>query len=171
VTVTTDLLIGIAAGVALKLMLSLWYVGLAHRLNGANGTNGAHSAGLGSRFLNLFRNPIGLRQFCEGNYDLYVERPLVCFNLFHVIRELQEIPEGTTVLRLHITPLVPLVDHTTAETLFHYVREFDSRELKMELVNWEQLRPLSDHPSAIQLGLSGELIEAMHPGTAIHQSG
>ena len=34
VTVTTDLLIGIAAGVALKLVVNLWYLGLAYRLNG-----------------------------------------------------------------------------------------------------------------------------------------
>ncbi len=37
VTVTTDLLIGIGAGVAMKLVLNLWYVGLAYRLSGANG--------------------------------------------------------------------------------------------------------------------------------------
>jgi carbonic anhydrase len=87
----------------------------------------------------------------------------VCFNLFHVIRELQELPPHTKIVRLHFTPLVTLVDHTTAETLFHYVRDYNSKDLSLELVNWEQLRPLSDHPSAIQLGLSGELMESEPP--------
>jgi len=160
VTVTTDLLVGIAAGVAMKLVLNLWYVSLSYRLSGANGTQ---TPGLWTRALNLFRNPVASREFSEGGYDLHLDRPLVCFNLFHVIRELQNIPPETTTIRLHFTPLVALVDHTTAETLFHYIHDYNSRQLHMELVNWEQLRPLSDHPSAIQLGLSGELIEALPP--------
>ncbi len=110
---------------------------------------------------------MGRREVSDGAYDLYLTRPLVCFNLFHVIHELQQIPPATTKVRLHFTPLVALVDHTTAETLFHYVHDYKSRQLSLELVNWEQFHPLSDHPSAIQLGLSGELIEAVPPTTAL----
>lgn len=163
VTVTTDLLIGIAAGVALKLVLNLWYVGLAYRLSGVNG---AKAPGQWTRLLSLFRNPVGRREFADGVYDLYLVRPLVCFNLFHVIRELQELPPETKAVRLHFTPLVALVDHTTAETLFHYIHDYDSKDLTLELVNWEQFHPLSDHPCAIQLGLSGELIESEPPSIA-----
>lgn len=163
VTVTTDLLIGILAGVALKLVLNLWYVGLAYRLGGVHAKQAPSHL---SRLLNLFRNPVGNRIANDGSYDLYLVRPLVCFNLFHVIRELQELPPHTKTVRLHFTPLVMLVDHTTTETLFHYVRDYNSKDLTLELVNWEQLRPLSDHPSAIQLGLSGELIESEPPQMA-----
>jgi MFS superfamily sulfate permease-like transporter len=163
VTVTTDLLVGIAAGVALKLVISLWYIGLACRLNGGNGKSHAgYLAGL----VNLFRNPVGRREFASGVYDLYLVRPLVCFNLFHVIRELQELPSGVKSVRLHFTPLVTFVDHTTAETLFHYVNDYSSKDLTLELVNWDRLKPLSDHTSAIQLGLSGELIESEPPRIA-----
>jgi carbonic anhydrase len=163
VTVSTDLLIGIIAGVVLKLILNLWYVGLAYRLNGGNAK--ATSGYLTSLF-NLFRNPVGRREFAGGVYDLYMVRPLVCFNLFHVVRELQELPTDTKAVRVHFTPLVTLVDHTTAETLFHYIHDYNSKDLTLELVNWERLRPLSDHPSAIQLGLSGELLEAEPPKIA-----
>jgi hypothetical protein len=76
---------------------------------------------------------------------------------------MQHIPHEAKAVNLHFTPLVVLVDHTTAETLFHYVEDFNSRQLPMTLVNWEQLRPLSHHPAAIQLGLSGELAEAVPP--------
>ncbi|MBS0261259.1 MAG: SulP family inorganic anion transporter [Planctomycetes bacterium] len=163
VTVTTDLLIGIIVGVCLKLLLNLWYVGLSHRLSSNQGRPvPAHH----TRFFDLFRNPVGERSLNNGVYDLSLVRPLVCFNLFHVIRELQELPPETRTVRLRFTPLVSVVDHTTAETLFHYIREYDSKELKLELVNWEQFRPLSSHPSAIQLGLSGELFESEPPRVA-----
>ena len=164
VTVSTDLLVGIVAGVALKLVLSLWYIALATRLNGSSG---AQPTGYLAGLFNLFRNPVGERVQAGEFYDVYLVRPLVCFNLFHVIRELQELPTGVKSVRLHFTPLVTLVDHTTAETLFHYIHDFNSKELKLELVNWERLRPLSDHPSAIQLGLSGELIESEPPKVVV----
>jgi carbonic anhydrase len=163
VTVTTDLLLGIVAGIALKLAFSLWYIGLANRLNG---NNGKQSSGFVTRLCDLFRNPVGRREFADGVYNLYLVRPLVCFNLFHVIRELQEIPQSTKSVRLHFTQLVLLVDHTTTETLFHYVQDYNSKDLKLELVNWERLHPLSDHASATQLGLSGELIQAEPPKMA-----
>ncbi|HUY87272.1 MAG TPA: SulP family inorganic anion transporter [Pirellulales bacterium] len=159
VTVTTDLLIGIGAGIALKLALNLWYLGLAYRLGG----NGRPTPGRLTQIASLFRNPVDDREFSEGVYELYLTRPLVCFNLFHVLRELQQIPAEAKAVKLHFTKLVPLVDHTTAELLFHYVEDYNSRQLPMELVNWEQLKPLSSHPSAIQLGLSAELIESVPP--------
>lgn len=163
VTVSTDLLLGIIAGIALKLAFSLWYIDLANRLNGIKGKQ---PPGIMTRLFDLFRNPVGRRHFAEGLYELYLERPLVCFNLLHVIRELQELPQGTRSVRLHFTPLVSMVDHTTAETLFHYVQDFNSKDLKLELVNWGCLLPLSDHASATQLGLSGELIQSEPPKMA-----
>jgi hypothetical protein len=146
--------------VLVKLALNLWYLGLVYRLNGLNGLP---RPGYLERVLNLFRNPVTRKELRDGIYHLYLERPLVCFNLFHVIRELQHIPAQARGVDLHFTPWVALVDHTTAETLFHYVQDYQSRELPLRLVNWEQFRPLSDHPTAIQLGLSGELIEAEPP--------
>lgn len=160
VTVTTDLLLGIIFGVLLKLVLNVWYVGLAARLNKVNGRS---TGTLWQRVTGLFRNPVSRREFDSGVYDLYLERPLVCFNLFHVIGELQTLPAGTKSIRMHFSPLVTIVDHTTVETLFHYLHDYSSRDLTMELVDWNRFRPLSDHPHATQLGLSGELIESEPP--------
>jgi hypothetical protein len=143
-------------------------VGLAYRLGRVNGDEVPSRL---VRAATLFRNPVSRREFAEGVYELYLTRPLVCFNLFHVIRELQQIPTEARAVKLHFTRLVPLVDHTTAETLFHYVEDYKSRLLPMELVNWQQLRPLSSHPSAIQLGLSGELIESLPPSASQESDG
>ena len=87
VTVTTDLLIGIGVGVALKLVLSLWYMGLWHALKEDWPESG--KPGFSARLMSLIRNPVARREFSDGTYHIYIDKPLVCFNLFHLIRELE----------------------------------------------------------------------------------
>jgi carbonic anhydrase len=150
VTVTTDLLIGVAVGVGLKLVLNLWYTGLHHNLFGDS--DGKRPA-LPVRVINLFRNPVGERAYSDGVYNLFFDRPLVCFNLFHVIRELERVPPDAQVAYLHLGQNVTLIDHTTSATLAHYMDEFNSRsgDFRLELVGWEQTRPLSGHKRSMRL--------------------
>jgi len=139
VTVTTDLLIGIVAGVVLELLLNLWYVGLWHTLR--NGSEFAKPSFAG-RFLSLFRNPVSRRELDEGTCHLYLDGPLVCFNLFHVIRELGQLSNGTQAVYLHLSSRVPLVDHTTGESLRHFLEEFSGQGLarvKLEVVEPETI--------------------------------
>ncbi len=153
VTVTTDLLIGIAAGVFLELLLNLWYVGLWHTLR-----NGAESAkpSSGVRFLSLFRNPVSEREFDNGAYHLYLDGPLVCFNLFHVIRELGQLPQDTQAVHLHLSSRVPLVDHTTGESLGYFLEEFSGQDQSLMLVieGWDHMRPLSKHETSTRIALA-----------------
>ena len=153
VTVTTDLLIGIAAGIALELVLNLWYVGLWHTLR-----NGSESAkpNFAVRFLSLFRNPVSEREFDEGTYHLYLDGPLVCFNLFHVIRELGQLSQGTQAVYLHLSSRVPLVDHTTGESLRHFLEEFSGQDQSPRLVieGWDHMRPLSKHETSTRIALA-----------------
>lgn len=152
VTVTTDLLIGVAAGVGLKLVLTLWYTGLHQSLFGAtDGPAPRHPA----RLMNLFRNPVSERVYGEGVYNLFFDRPLVCFNLFHVIRELERIPPDTQVAYLHLRQNVTLIDHTSFEALAHYLEECNSPHAKfrLEVMGLEQTRPLSRHKSSMRLGV------------------
>ena len=153
VTVTTDLLIGIAAGIVLKLLLNLWYVGLWHTLR--NGSEFARPS-FGVRFLSLFRNPVSQREFDEGTYHLYLDGPLVCFNLFHVIRELGQLPHGTQAVYLHLSSRVPLVDHTTVESLRHFQEEFSGQDQSPRLVieGWDHLRPLSKDETSTRIALA-----------------
>ncbi|MEB3023678.1 SulP family inorganic anion transporter [[Mycobacterium] crassicus] len=153
VTVTTDLLIGIIAGVIAELVLNLWLVGLWHTLR-----NGADSAkpSLGGRFLSLFRNPVSRREFDDGVYHLYLDGSLVCFNLFHVIRELRQLPQDTQVVHLHLSSRVPLVDHTTSESLRSFLEEFSGQDESPTLVieGWDHMRPLSDHEMSTRIALA-----------------
>jgi MFS superfamily sulfate permease-like transporter len=153
VTVTTDLLIGIGVGIVLKLLLNLWYVGLWHTLR-----NGSESAkpSFAARFFSLFRNPVSQREFDDGTYHLYLDGPLVCFNLFHVIRELEQLPHDIRAVHLHLSTRVPLVDHTTGESLRHFEEEFSGQEQSPTLVieGWDHLRPLSKHEASTRIGLA-----------------
>lgn len=154
VTVTSDLLIGVATGVGLKLLLNLWYTGLCQHLSDRPADE---RLGLWARFANLFRNPVGERTFSDGVYNLFFDRPLVCFNLFHVIRELERIPAEAHTAGLHLTPGVTLIDHTTTATLRHYLDEHNSQpepSRRMELTGLDSMRPLSRHESGIRLNLA-----------------
>jgi len=153
VTVTTDLLIGIAAGIILELLLNLWLVGLWHALR--NGSEFAKPS-LAVRFLSLFRNPVSQREFDDGTYHLYLDGPLVCFNLFHVIRELGQLPHDTQAVHLHVSSRVPLVDHTTGESLRHFLEEFSSQDQSPTLVieGWDHMRPLSKHETSTRIALA-----------------
>ena len=153
VTVTTDLLVGIAAGIAVELVLNLWYVGLWHTLrNGSESTKPSFAV----RFLSLFRNPVSQRELAEDTSHLYLDGPLVCFNLFHVIRELGQLPHGTQAVYLHLSSRVPLVDHTTGESLRHFLEEFSGQDQSPRLVieGWDHMRRLSKHDTSTRLALA-----------------
>ena len=153
VTVTTDLLIGIVAGIVVELVLNLWYVGLWHTLR--NGSEFAKPS-FAVRFLSLFRNPVSQRELDEGTYHLYLDGPLVCFNLFHVIRELGQLPHDTQAVYLHLSSRVPLVDHTTGESLRHFLEEFSGQDQSPKLVieGWDHMRPLSKHETSTRIALA-----------------
>ena len=153
VTLTTDLLMGIGAGIVLELILNLWYVGLWHTLR--NGSEFA-KPNFAVRFLSLFRNPVSQREFDDGTYHLYLDGPLVCFNLFHVIRELGQLPHGTRAVYLHVSSRVPLVDHTTGESLRHFLEEFSGQHQSPMLVieGWDHMRPLSKHETSTRIALA-----------------
>jgi carbonic anhydrase len=153
VTVTTDLLIGIAVGIVLKLLLNLWYVGPWHTLRNGPESTKPH---LGVRFLSLFRNPVSQREFDKGDYHLYLDGPLVCFDLFHVIRELGQLPHNTQAVHLHLSTRVPLVDHTTSESLRHFEEEFSGQDQSPTLVieGWDHTRPLSKHEISTRIALA-----------------
>jgi MFS superfamily sulfate permease-like transporter len=147
VTVSTDLLIGIAAGVAMKFALCLWYSATA--ASDAAGENG----GWLTRLTDLVRNPVGRREFANGTYGLYLERPLVCFNLFHLIREMDRIPGEAKAVNLHITDRVTMIDHTTCENLFHYIEQHssDNGRPRLDVKGLDDLHSTSHDKTCIRL--------------------
>ncbi len=125
VTVTTDLLWGIAAGILAKLLFELVTVARVER--GRPG--GREPIGLVvKRFLGesreLFRDPIVTRTTVGDTYHVYFGRPMVCFNSLQLNRELALVPASAKSVCLHVTNLVTLIDHTTATILLEFVEDF-----------------------------------------------
>lgn len=148
VTLSTDLLWGIAAGSVAKLLMNAFFaVRLAHTT--PLGGPGSHRMG---RVLDLFRNPITERSLSGDTYHLYVGRPMVCFNTLHLHSELVSIPPGAAVVKLHLTDSVSLIDHTAYENLMHFVGEFERGGLaRFEVIGLDRMRMRSEHPACIRL--------------------
>lgn len=153
-TVTTDLLIGIGIGIVLELILNAWYVRLWHALNENWSETG--TLGFPARLMSLFRNPVARREFSDSTYHIYINKPLVCFNLFHVIRELERRPAAAIAVWVHLSPQVPLVDHTTCTVLAHFLEELNGQDQrpKLEIKGWDLMRPLSKHDHSTRLAIS-----------------
>ena len=148
VTVSTDLLIGICVGVLVKLVMDLSLIGLTNRINGNANRN------LWSGLRELFQNPVGQKELQDKTYIAVFERPIHCFNLFHVIRELQQVPKDARVLRLQFTPQANVIDHTAVETVFHYLEDYKLKGVRIELEGWERFVALSNHENAVRIALA-----------------
>lgn len=152
VTVSTDLLIGIAAGVVVKLLINMSLIRLANRLSG-----NVSQGGFWDHFVDLFRNPVGEKRSADGLCEMTFSRPLHCFNLMHVIREMQSVVKGTTKLRLNFAPLSNVIDHTTIETIFHFIKDFQLRGIQVELEGWDHFVQLSEHEQAVRINTENPL--------------
>ena len=156
VTVTTDLLIGIAAGVAVKYLLTLWSHTLALAWKAtAEDEDSRKPANLSGLTTELFRNPVARKEYVDGVYHLYCDRPMCCFNLFHLLREMDTIPPDAREVAMHLSEGVTLIDHTTCETLFHYLEEHNNGNGKapLEIEGLDRMRSLSGHESSMRLGI------------------
>ena len=153
VTVSTDLLLGIGVGVAMKYGLCLW-----NHLSDAV-VRPSNPRSLAALLADPLRNPVTERRFKDGIYDLYLRRPVVCFNLFHLIREMDRIPPDAAAVRLHVTDDVSMVDHTSCENLFHYLEHFNSQDGKpsLEIRGFERMRRLSSDDTCIRVADRGPL--------------
>jgi MFS superfamily sulfate permease-like transporter len=152
VTLATDLLVGISAGILLKLAITLAYAaGDIHDATGRVAPLHWLARGLAA-FPNLFRNPVVAREGFGAEYHIHFGRPLVCFNGLHVNDELEKIPADATKVYLHIENGVNLIDHTSCEHLFNFVEEFErSGQGHVELVGMERLSTTSHHESCMRV--------------------
>ena len=84
---------------------------------------------------------------------MVVERPLVCFNLFHLIREMDRIPADAKAVSLRLTDRVSMIDHTTYENLLHYMDEYNSHDEKpnLKIHGLDRLHSTSSDKTSIRL--------------------
>jgi MFS superfamily sulfate permease-like transporter len=150
-TLTTDLLVGIAFGMFVKLALEVWIEARVERAERADGIGStiAHHA---RHVAELFRNPVAQSVATPEGYHLYFARPLVCFNTLHLNNALSQVPTGVSTVYLHVTDMVTIMDHTATSTLLEFVEEFKrSGRGIVQILGLEKLRPRSHAHACMRL--------------------
>lgn len=125
VTLVEDLLLGIAAGVVLKLAI--------HYFRGV-------------RPKALFKSPVDLKQE-NGAYHLDIFDAAVFSNYLGIKKRIDEIPDGQQVV-ITLKETVTLVDHTFIDNLEKFKSDYEQTGGGVTIVGLDQLSPVSDHPLA-----------------------
>jgi len=149
ITVSTDLLLGIIAGMVLEFVLnvSLAWPTRNGTLAMAAGAGGSHP------FSDMFRNPVTNRELVDNQYHLYFEKPLVSFNLLHVNRELTRIPQQATDVHFHVGSQVTLIDHTSSTNLLSFARDFkQSGKGQVHFSGLDEMFKCSEDVTCVRLG-------------------
>jgi len=122
-TLLEDLLIGIAAGMVLKMII--------HLINGAP-------------ISSFFKAPT-LVSFEGDNYLVEIDKSAIFSNFLGVKSKLEAIPPGFNItIDLKKTKLV---DHSVMENLEHFKNEYESNDNStVKIVGLEKHKPLSEHP-------------------------
>lgn len=135
VTICTDLLMGVGAGILLKLIIQL-------------------ASGVPLRY--VFRQPIDVQESSD-EYLLEVSGAATFSNLLNIKKHLDKAPTGSNI-RVNLEK-ARYVDHTVLENLHNYKREHELGGGKFEVTGIERHKPLSDHPLAARRNKNDDLIQ------------
>ena len=91
------------------------------------------------------------REYNDGVYHMYVDKPLVCFNTMQLSEELDEIPSDVKSVQVHLDERVTLIDHTAAENLMHAIKEYSHSNVPVEIVGIDHLEPLSHYDACVRV--------------------
>ncbi len=123
-TLFEDLLVGIAAGIVLKMIIHLF-----------NGTP----------ISSFFKAPTQV-SFEGNNYLIEIDKAAIFTNFLGIKRKLDEIPSGfNVVIDLQKTKLV---DHSVMESLHHFKDAYELNGGKVRIKGLEKHKPLSGHKFA-----------------------
>jgi MFS superfamily sulfate permease-like transporter len=122
-TVATDLLIGVATGIACKFVL--------HLINGAPITN-------------LFKADVQVEQKDAQTYYVTVKPVAVFSNYLSIKGKLQALPPRA-IVTLDLEG-VKLIDHTVMDHLHEVQHDYNNGGGRFEIVGLERLTPASKHP-------------------------
>ena len=148
VTLLTDLLIGIAAGVAANYILSAL---LCRHAISQLATHGIGRMSIGRCLADFFRNPVLKREYCDGVYHMYINKPLVCFNTMQLAEEFDEIPSDAKAVQIHLDDHVAMIDHTAAENLMNAIKEYSHSKVPTEIVGLDRLERLSHYGACVRV--------------------
>jgi MFS superfamily sulfate permease-like transporter len=120
-TIFEDLLIGIAAGIILKMII--------HVINGTP--------------INSFFKAPTVVSFQGNDYLVEIDKAAIFSNFLGIKRKLEEIPAGFNVtIDLKNTKLV---DHSVMENLHHFQHDYEENGGHVHIIGLEHHQPLSDH--------------------------
>ena len=145
VTLLTDLLIGIMAGVVAKYFLNLL---LCRQAVAASDDD---SVSMSRYMLDFFRNPVARKTLENGELHLFVDKPLVCFNAMKLEQEVSDLPAFTTSVVVHLDSRVALIDHSACESLHYMVESSAHGEVPIKVLGLERMLRLSKHASSVHI--------------------
>ncbi len=146
-TLLTDLLWGIVIGLIAKFALNVFL----YRHAMAISLPTLPKPPLLRSALGFFRNPVG-RSALEGtDYHLYLDKPVVCFNSMKLSSALDRVPANASAVYVHVDDSVGVIDHTSCENLMHVVQQFSHKNVAVEIVGLDRMRPLSEYPGCTRL--------------------
>jgi MFS superfamily sulfate permease-like transporter len=123
-TLFEDLLVGIAAGIALKMIINV--------------VNGAPLSA-------MFKAPVVVTNEGE-NYKVEVQSAAVFSNYLSIKSKLDSLPQGADVtIDLKKTKLV---DHSVMESLHHFQHDYEAQGGHVRVIGLEQHQPVSTHELA-----------------------
>jgi MFS superfamily sulfate permease-like transporter len=120
-TLFEDLLVGIAAGIVLKIII--------HLFNGAS-------------FGSLFKAPVTV-DFNDNNYLVTIEKSAIFTNFLGIKSQLEAIPQEMNItINLENTRLV---DHSVMENLQHFKHDYEANGGTVDISGIHEHRPMSGH--------------------------
>lgn len=123
-TLVEDLLVGIAAGVVLKMILHL---------------------AMGTPISSFFKAPTQV-SFNDNHYLVEIDKAAIFSNYLGIKRKLEEIPAGFQVtIDMKNTKLV---DHSVMENLHRFQQDYEDNGGTVKLIGLEKHIPVSAHPLA-----------------------
>lgn len=124
VTLATDLLLGIGAGILVKIFM--------HLASGAS-------------FKTLFKADIHIESY-DNVHTIYIKKAAVFSNFMNFSKVLASLPPAEKVIidfsQAH------LVDHSFIAQIVNLRKDWKAQNKVMEFTAWEKLVPVSDHPMA-----------------------
>jgi len=121
-TLFEDLLIGIAAGMLLKIIIHIYH---------------------GASVIALFKAPV-LVSFTDDAYLVEIDEAAIFTNFMGIKTKLEAIPPGfRVIIDLKNTKLV---DHSVMENLHHFIHDYEQSGGQVDLVGLDDHLAMSDHP-------------------------
>jgi len=133
-TLSTDLLIGIAAGILTKVVIQLFY---------------------GVKLSHIFSPKIEVKVDNDMHF-VYVPRSAVFTNYLNLKSKLESLPKGKKV-QVDFSD-APYVDHTVMENVTRFKNDYEQSGGRMELLGFEHHVMLSDHPLAARKNQKREMV-------------